>query len=46
MANLIPLKENGNVGFHYNVSNEQLKARGKMTSEEILIWVKETAKFF
>jgi hypothetical protein len=42
---LIPIKENENVGFHYTVSDEQLAARAKMTTEEIINWVEETAKF-
>jgi hypothetical protein len=45
MANIIPLEENENVGFHYTVTDEQLATRAKMTTEEILNWVEETAKF-
>jgi hypothetical protein len=40
-----PKKENENVGFHYTVTDEQLAARAKMTTEEILNWVEETPKF-
>lgn len=45
MLNITPLKENENVGFHYSVSDEQLAQRAKMTTEEIINWVEETAKF-
>jgi hypothetical protein len=42
---IIPIKENENVGFHYTISDEQLEARSKMTTEEIINWVEETAQF-
>ncbi len=45
MLNIIPIKENENIGFHYTITDEQLEARSKMTTEEIINWVKETAKF-
>jgi len=40
-----PIKENENVVFHYTVTDEQLEARSKMSTEEIINWVEETAKF-
>jgi predicted transposase YbfD/YdcC len=43
--NITPIKENESVGFHYTVSDEQLEIRSKMTDEEILNWVEETAQF-
>lgn len=45
MQNITPIKENENVGFHYTVTEEQLLVRSKMTTEEIINWVEETAKF-
>ncbi len=45
MLNITPIKENENVGFHYTVTNEQMEAPGKMTAEEIINWVEETAQF-
>ena len=42
---IIPIKENENVGFHYSVTDEQLAERAKMTTEEIINWCEETAKF-
>ncbi|MBA3662586.1 MAG: hypothetical protein H0W61_00045 [Bacteroidetes bacterium] len=40
-----PIKENENVGFHYTVSDEQIKEHQKKTVEEIVNWVESTAKF-
>lgn len=45
MLNIIPIKENENIGFHYTITDEQLEARSKMTTEEIINWVEKTAKF-
>lgn len=42
---ITPIKENENIGFHYTVTNEQLESRSKMTTEEIINWVEETAQF-
>lgn len=42
---IVPKKENENVGFHYTVTDGQLEARSKITTEEILNWVESTAKF-
>ena len=42
---ITPIKENENIGFHYTVTDEQLEARSKMTTEEIINWVEETAQF-
>ncbi len=45
MIETTPIKENENIGFHYTVTDEQLEARSKMTTEEIINWVEETAQF-
>lgn len=42
---IVPKKENENVGFHYEVSEEQLLVRSKMSVQEIIDWVESTAKF-
>ena len=42
---ITPIKENENIGFHYTITDEQLEARSKMTTEEIINWVEETAQF-
>jgi len=43
--NLTPKKENENVGFHYAVSDEQIREHQKKSVEEIINWVESTAKF-
>lgn len=43
--NLEPKKENQNVGFHYSVTDEQIKAHQQRSTEEIFEWLEETAKF-
>jgi hypothetical protein len=43
--NIEPKKENANVGFHYTVTEEQIKAHQKRSVEEILTWLEETSKF-
>jgi uncharacterized protein YozE (UPF0346 family) len=40
-----PKKENENVGFHYAVTDEQIKAHQAKSFEEIVNWVESTAKF-
>lgn len=40
-----PKKENGNVGFHYTVTDEQIREHQKKSVEEIIEWVESTAKF-
>jgi len=40
-----PKKENENVGFHYTVTDEQIKAHQAKSFEEIINWVESTAKF-
>jgi hypothetical protein len=40
-----PKKENANIGFHYTVSDEQIKAHQMRSTEEIMQWLEETAKF-
>lgn len=34
-----PKKENENVGFHYTVTDEQIKEHQKKSVEEIINWV-------
>jgi hypothetical protein len=43
--NLNPKKEYQNVGFHYTVTNEQIRAHQQKSVEEIISWLEETAKF-
>jgi preprotein translocase subunit Sss1 len=40
-----PKKENENVGFKYHVTMEQIKEHQKKTTEEILEWIEEYARF-
>jgi hypothetical protein len=40
-----PKVENANKGFHYTVTDEQLKAHQQKNLEEILMWIEETSKF-
>ena len=42
---IIPKKENENIGFHYTVSDDQIKEHQKKSFEEIVEWVESTAKF-
>jgi hypothetical protein len=42
---IIPKKENENVGFHYTVTDEQIKAHQQKSVAEIMEWVESTAKF-
>ena len=40
-----PKLENANIGFHYTVTDEQIKAHQAKSVEEILMWIEETSKF-
>ncbi|MBI3519324.1 MAG: hypothetical protein HY062_08195 [Bacteroidetes bacterium] len=40
-----PKIENANIGFHYTVTDEQIKAHQQKSVEEILEWIEETSKF-
>ncbi len=40
-----PKLENANVGFHYTVTDEQIKIHQQKSTEEILMWLEETSKF-
>jgi hypothetical protein len=40
-----PKLENANIGFHYTVTDEQIKAHKQKSLEEILLWIEETSKF-
>lgn len=42
---IVPKKENENTGFHYTVTDEQIKQHQKRSVEEILTWLEETSKF-
>ena len=42
---IVPKKENANVGFHYTVTDEQIQEHQKRSVEEILILLESTAKF-
>jgi hypothetical protein len=42
---IVPKKENQNVGFHYTVTDEQIKEHQKKSVGEIINWVESTAKF-
>ena len=42
---IIPKIENANIGFHYTVTDEQIKAHQQKSIEEILLWLEETSKF-
>ena len=40
-----PKLENENIGFHYTVTDEQIKTHQAKSIEEILMWIEETSKF-
>ncbi len=40
-----PKLENANIGFHYTVTDEQIRAHQKKSIEEILLWIETTSKF-
>ena len=40
-----PKLENANKGFHYTVTDEQIKEHQQKSVEEILMWIEETSKF-
>lgn len=42
---ILPKKENQDVGFYYEVSDEQIVEHQKKGVSEILEWVESTAKF-
>lgn len=42
---IIPKKENENIGFHFTVTDEQLKEHQKKSTEDIINWLESTAKF-
>ncbi len=42
---IIPKKENENIGFHFTVTDEQLKEQQKKSTEDIINWLESTAKF-
>lgn len=42
---LTPKKENANKGFHYTVSEEQIREHQKRSIKEIFEWIEKTSKF-
>jgi hypothetical protein len=42
---IIPKAENANKGFHYTVTDEQIKEHQKRSIEEIFEWLEKTNKF-
>lgn len=44
-SKLTPIKENANKGFHYTVTDEQIREHQKRSLEEIFEWLEETNKF-
>lgn len=40
-----PKHENANKGFHYTVTDEQIRLHQQKSIEEILLWIEETSKF-
>lgn len=42
---IIPKIENADKGFHYTVTDEQIKEHQKRSVEEIFEWLEKTAKF-
>ena len=40
-----PKLENAFKGFHYTVTEEQIKAHQQKSVAEILMWIEETSKF-
>ena len=42
---IIPKSENADKGFHYTVTDEQIKAHQKRSIEEIFEWLESTSKF-
>ena len=42
---IIPKTENRNKGFHYTVTDEQIKQHQARSVKEILEWLEKTTKF-
>lgn len=42
---IIPKVENAHKGFHYTVTDEQIKEHQKRTVKEIFEWLEKTSKF-
>lgn len=42
---IIPKAENYNNGFHYTVTDEQIKEHQKRSIKEIFEWLEKTSKF-
>jgi len=45
MTKFSPILENQNKGFHYTVTEEQIKEHQKRTVKEIFQWLETTNKF-
>ncbi len=44
-SNISPKLENADKGFHYTVSEEQIKEHQKRSVKEIFEWLEKTSKF-
>jgi len=42
---IVPKAENANKGFHYTVTDEQIKEHQERSLEEIFEWLEKTNKF-
>ena len=42
---IIPKAENADKGFHYTVTDEQIKEHQKRSVKEIFEWLEKTSKF-
>ena len=42
---IIPKKENADKGFHYTVTDEQIKEHQQRSIKEIFEWLENTSKF-
>ena len=42
---IIPIAENANKGFHYTVTDEQIREHQKRSVKEIFEWLEKTNKF-
>ena len=42
---IVPKKENADKGFHYTVTDEQIKEHQQRSIKEIFEWLENTSKF-
>ena len=45
MSKIIPIKENENKGFHYTVTDEQIRIHQNRSVQEIFEWLESTSRF-